>query len=105
YHPRRTSRRPRSSTAGRQSHGRESAMSRLSVVIPVYNEAATVAALVEAALLAPLPEGVDREVILVDDGSTDGTPGELARFAADPRVRTFSQDVNRGKGAALRRGF
>ena len=80
-------------------------MSRLSVVIPVYNESATVAALVEAVLGAPLPEGVDRELIVVDDGSTDGTARELARFAGDLRVRVFAQDVNRGKGAALRRGF
>jgi len=80
-------------------------MSRLSVVIPVYNEAATVAALVDAVLGAPLPEGVDRELVVVDDGSTDGTARELARFAGDPRVRVFAQDVNRGKGAALRRGF
>ena len=80
-------------------------MSRLSVVIPVYNEAATVATLVEAVLRAPLPEGIDRELIVVDDGSTDGTPRELARFGGDERVRVFVQDVNRGKGAALRRGF
>lgn len=80
-------------------------MSRLSIVIPVYNEAGTVATLVDAVLRAPLPEGVDRELIVVDDGSTDGTPRELARFAGDPRVRVFAQDVNRGKGAALRRGF
>jgi len=80
-------------------------MSRLSVVIPVYNEAATVAALVDAVLGAPLPDGVDRELIVVDDGSTDGTARELARFAGNERVRCFSQDVNRGKGAALRRGF
>ena len=80
-------------------------MSRLSVVIPVYNEAATVAALVDAVLGAALPVGVDRELIVVDDGSTDGTARELARFSVDPRVRVFSQDVNRGKGAALRRGF
>jgi glycosyltransferase involved in cell wall biosynthesis len=80
-------------------------MSRLSIVIPVYNEAATVAELIEAVLRAPLPPGVDRELIVVDDGSTDGTSAELARFAADGRVRAFAQDVNRGKGAALRRGF
>jgi glycosyltransferase involved in cell wall biosynthesis len=80
-------------------------MSRLSIVIPVYNEAATVATLIDAVLRAPLPEGVDRELIVVDDGSTDGTSGEMARFAGDPRVRFFAQDVNRGKGAALRRGF
>jgi glycosyltransferase involved in cell wall biosynthesis len=41
----------------------------------------------------------------VDDGSTDGTAGALARFGSDNRVRVFAQDVNRGKGAALRRGF
>ena len=80
-------------------------MSTLSIVIPVYNEAATVAALVESVLHAPLPEGVDRELIVVDDGSTDGSVRELARFTGDQRVRVFTQDVNRGKGAALRRGF
>jgi glycosyltransferase involved in cell wall biosynthesis len=80
-------------------------MSRLSIVIPVYNEAATVATLVEAVLGAPLPDGIDRELIVVDDGSTDGTSRELARFSADARVRVFVQSVNGGKGAALRRGF
>ena len=80
-------------------------MSRLSVVIPVYNEAATVSTLIESVLRAPLPEGIDRELIVVDDGSTDGTASALARFAGDGRVRVFAQDVNRGKGAALRRGF
>ncbi len=80
-------------------------MSRLSIVVPVYDEEATVATLVDAVLRAPLPDGVDREVILVDDGSKDGTLRELARFGGDARVRVFQQDVNRGKGAALRRGF
>jgi glycosyltransferase involved in cell wall biosynthesis len=80
-------------------------LSRLSVVIPVYNEERTVAALVEAVLAAPLPDGVERELIVVDDGSTDATRAELARFGADPRVRLVEQGVNRGKGAALRRGF
>ena len=80
-------------------------MSRLSIVIPVFNEEATVATLVDAVLRAPLPDGVERELIVVDDGSTDGTARELARFGGDHRVRVFAQDVNHGKGAALRRGF
>jgi glycosyltransferase involved in cell wall biosynthesis len=79
-------------------------MTRLSVVIPVYNEERTVAALVAAVLAAPLPDGVDRELIVVDDGSTDGTAAALVRIA-DPRVKVLTQPVNRGKGAALRRGF
>jgi len=77
----------------------------LSVVIPVYNEEATVATLVRAVLDAPLPPGVDRELVVVDDGSTDGTVVTLAPFQADVRVRVFRQTRNAGKGAALRRGF
>jgi len=77
----------------------------LSIVVPVYNEERTVATLLEAVLCAPLPEGVDREIVVVDDASTDGTWTALAPSAADPRVRTFRLAVNRGKGAALRQGF
>jgi glycosyltransferase involved in cell wall biosynthesis len=77
----------------------------LSVVIPVYNEEATVAALLRAVLNAPLPAGVERELVVVDDGSRDGTPAALAAFASDSRVRVFRQEPNAGKGAALRRGF
>ncbi len=80
-------------------------MALLSIVIPVYNEERTLAALLDAVLAAPLPEGVDRELIVVDDASTDATPARLAHYASDPRIRTFRQDPNQGKGAALRRGF
>jgi len=64
-----------------------------------------VATLLRAVLDAPLPEGLDREVVLVDDASTDGTANALAPFASDPRIRQFRLPANRGKGAALRRGF
>ena len=77
----------------------------LSVVIPIYNEERTVVQLLRAVLGCPLPDGVDREVILVDDASSDGTLAVIQPFTEDPRVRLFRQSANRGKGAALRRGF
>ena len=80
-------------------------MSVLSIVVPVYNEEATVQTLLKSVLAAPLPDGVEREIIVVDDGSSDGTAEALRAFADDPRVRVLRQPANRGKGAALRRGF
>ena len=73
--------------------------------VPVYNEEATVGALVDAVLAAALPPGVDREVIVVDDASTDGTGAALSRFAGNAAIRIARQPENLGKGAALRRGF
>jgi glycosyltransferase involved in cell wall biosynthesis len=72
----------------------------LSVVIPCYNERDTVAAVVAQVLASPWTA----EVIVVDDGSTDGTRDVLAGID-EPRVRVLLQSHNRGKGAALRRGF
>jgi glycosyltransferase involved in cell wall biosynthesis len=77
----------------------------LSVVIPIYNEERTVGRLLRDVLECPLPDGVDREVVLVDDASSDGTLAVIQPFTEDPRVRLFRQPANRGKGAALRRGF
>jgi glycosyltransferase involved in cell wall biosynthesis len=74
---------------------------RVSVVIPVYNEQATVETLLQRVRNA----GVPCEMIIVDDASTDGTPEILARWQQEPDVTVVRQDANRGKGAALRRGF
>jgi glycosyltransferase involved in cell wall biosynthesis len=74
---------------------------RLSIVIPVYNERATVEELLKRVQAVPL----DKEIVVVDDGSTDGTRDLLARLPSGGAVRVFLQDRNRGKGAALRRGF
>ncbi|TPW15740.1 MAG: glycosyl transferase family protein [Acidimicrobiaceae bacterium] len=72
----------------------------LSVVIPCYNEEKTVAAVIEAVLASPWVG----EVIVVDDGSSDGSRSVLAALD-DPRVRVLLQPRNQGKGAALRAGF
>jgi glycosyltransferase involved in cell wall biosynthesis len=72
-------------------------------VIPVYNEIHTLPALLPRVLQAPL-EGRDREIILVDDGSQDGTRSYLETIK-DPQVRVFFHDHNCGKGSALRTGF
>ena len=77
----------------------------LSIVMPVYNEERTARAAIDAVLGAPLPAGVEREVVVVDDGSTDGTREVLRAFEGDGRVRVCAQGRNQGKGAALRRGF
>lgn len=76
----------------------------LSVVIPCFNEVATVATVVDRVLASPWT----REIVLVDDGSTDGTRDVLATLdapeAAIP-VRVLLHERNQGKGAALRTGF
>jgi glycosyltransferase involved in cell wall biosynthesis len=77
-------------------------MRRLSVVIPVYNEAATVAEILRRVREAPTL-GLEKEIIVVDDGSTDGTREILAHFANE--MRLLLKTRNEGKGAALRDGF
>jgi len=75
---------------------------KLSVVIPCYNERETIEAVVEAVRSAPVP---DVEIIVVDDGSTDGTRDLLQRRPRGWVDKIVLQDRNRGKGAALRAGF
>jgi glycosyltransferase involved in cell wall biosynthesis len=75
---------------------------KLSIVIPCYNEATTIRQIVERVRAAPVP---DKEILIVDDGSRDGTRELLEREIAPLVDRIIYHQVNRGKGAALRTGF
>ncbi len=75
---------------------------KVSVVIPAFNEAATVGTIIDRVLAVP----IDKEVVVVDDGSTDGTDGILAALARKhPAIVVVRREVNGGKGAALRAAF
>jgi glycosyltransferase involved in cell wall biosynthesis len=73
---------------------------KLSVVIPIYNEIETIDQIIARVKAVP----IEKEIILVDDCSRDGTRNHL-RHLQDPELRVLMHDVNQGKGAALRTGF
>jgi glycosyltransferase involved in cell wall biosynthesis len=77
---------------------------KLSVVVPVYNERNTLVEILRRMRQVRLPEGIDREIIVVDDGSSDGTR-EVLKQLGDSTVRVVLHPHNRGKGAAVRTGF
>lgn len=79
-------------------------MQTLSVVIPVYNERASVLRVLEAVERSDTGS-VAKEMIVVDDGSTDGTRDALKQLEGTDRYRIAYHDQNRGKGAALKTGF
>ncbi len=79
-------------------------LDRVSIIVPVYNEVRTVRAVIERLLTIDLP--VEREILIVDDGSTDGTCDVLAQVAADGvPVSILLAERNGGKGSAIRRGL
>jgi glycosyltransferase involved in cell wall biosynthesis len=83
-------------------------LTKLSIVIPVYNEESTIQHLIGLVLAAPLPKGVVRELICVNDCSKDGTDAKLDQLKnlhPDADIRVIHKKVNEGKGAALRDGF
>jgi glycosyltransferase involved in cell wall biosynthesis len=71
----------------------------LSILMPVYNERERVERAIAEVLQTELPD--ELELIIVDDGSTDGTRGILRNGSWDPRVRVFEHERNQGKGAAV----
>lgn len=77
--------------------------SSLSIVMPVYNERATLRTALERLLAVEMP--IPTEVLVVDDGSTDGCTETIADLVGSGAVRLLRQEPNQGKGAALRRGI
>lgn len=76
---------------------------KISIVIPIYNEKDTLKNIIDAVNKAPLPEGISKEIILIDDFSTDGTREILKDLDGDYKI--LFHEKNQGKGAALRTGF
>ncbi len=75
---------------------------KLSIIIPVYNEEKTVAKILKKVKSARLPKGIDKEIVVVDDGSNDKTPQILKKIEG---INLITHKVNRGKGAAVRTGI
>ena len=82
-------------------------MKKLTVVIPAFNEVKTIERVLERVRAATLPDGVDLEIVVVDDASTDGTQAKLEELTASGEVafKLVKHGENQGKGAALRSGF
>ena len=74
----------------------------LSIVIPCFNEAATIEALIERVRLSPV---ISKQIVVVDDGSTDGSRELLQRLSSADDLLVLFHPRNRGKGAALATGF
>src|SRR5262249_48015840 len=74
-----------------------------SILIPVYNERTVVERSISQVLAAPVQENIERELIIIDDCSTDGTYKILERLAAGfPQIQLYRHEKNQGKGAAIR---
>jgi glycosyltransferase involved in cell wall biosynthesis len=74
----------------------------ITVVIPCYNEVSTIEAILDAVRASDIR---DKEIVVVDDASSDGTRDKLRSFEGQPGLRVIFHERNQGKGAALRTGF
>jgi glycosyltransferase involved in cell wall biosynthesis len=83
-------------------------VNKLSIIIPVYNEEATIALILSKILSINMVNNIEKEIIIVNDCSTDRTNDEIEKFIknnSEQNIQYFQHEVNKGKGAALRTGI
>lgn len=83
-------------------------MNTLSIVVPAYNESATIDIILNVLINVSLPDGLEREIVIVNDFSTDDTSAKIQDFIENnpqTKFQFFSQPKNMGKGAALHKGI
>lgn len=78
---------------------------KLSIIVPVYNEELTIIPILKKIAAASLPGNVEKEIIVIDDGSTDTTKIQLQNFSCAIPIKIIFQDINLGKGAAVIKGI
>jgi glycosyltransferase involved in cell wall biosynthesis len=90
------------------AHNLKMNLTKLSIIIPAYNEGATIFNILERVEQVKLKNNITKEILVIDDCSTDSTLLEVERFIQNRQetgIRIFSQELNKGKGAAIRRGI
>lgn len=78
---------------------------KLTIIIPVYNEERTVTRMLHQVLAVSLPGGMDKQIIIVNDGSTDATAKLLTAYQDHPQVTLISHEANQGKASAVLSGI
>lgn len=77
---------------------------KLSIIIPVFNEIKTVSEIIKRVKEAKIP-GFEKEVIIIDDGSTDGTIDQISKSIKGTNIKFIKHEINQGKGAAVKTGI
>ncbi|MBI3551274.1 MAG: glycosyltransferase family 2 protein [Elusimicrobia bacterium] len=78
---------------------------KFSIIVPIFNEKATASVLLDKVLAVSLPAGLEKEVVIVEGNSNDGTKDVVRSYEGKPGVKVVYEDAPKGKGAAVRAGL